>query len=256
MIEQAKSFRNVFLAHYKAYRGGFPQAVEEGSQILEEILLIQRQDFSMNRIPDLMRHHFSRFVDYLLALPGAHDPFMLVGEIAAAEKRVNYVAELGNLGIKVWGDNGWRLTEPYGVEYMGGAGHNYEINKIYFASVVNLDINRIYQPDIVTMRVFDAMACGGFVLAEYSRDLEDLFDIGTEVEAYHTLGELLEKAAYYLKHTGEAQAIAKRGLEAVRKNHTVAKRVEHMLNIGGLDTRLSSGCANFERFNDEHRLHR
>lgn len=231
MIEQAKSFRDIFLSHYKAYCGGSPNAVEEGNRLLEEILSVQRQDLSTYRIPDLLSQYFSDFISYLFNLPGAHNPFMLVGEIAAAEKRINYIASLGRLGLNVWGDQGWRITEQYGVKYMGSAGHTYEINKIYSASLVNVDINRLYQADIVTMRVFDIMACGGFVLAEYSRDLDELFEIGKEVEAYHTLDELLSKASYYLDHRGEALEIAERGREAVRNNHTIEKRVKYMLSV-------------------------
>ena len=34
--------------------------------------------------------------------------------------------------------------------------------------------SRFYQRDIVTMRVFDVLASGGFVLAEWSEDLAEL----------------------------------------------------------------------------------
>jgi len=44
---------------------------------------------------------------------------LLGGEIAAAEKRINYLARLGNVDMKVWGDEGWRAIEQYGVKYMG-----------------------------------------------------------------------------------------------------------------------------------------
>ena len=80
------------------------------------------------------------------------------------------------------------------------------------------------------MRVFDIMACGGFVLAEYSHDLDDIFEIGKEVEAYHTLDELMDKATYYAEHRDEASEIAEPGRSAVLNNHTMVKRVQHMLN--------------------------
>ena len=229
MIENAKSLRKIFLSQYKAYRDGSDDAVEEGNRLLEEILSVQRQNFSICVIPDLLDKYFPDFISYLFELPGAYDPSILVGEIAAAEKRSNYIANLGNLGVKVWGDDGWRSTEQYGVKYMGSAGHNYEINKIYSASSINVDINRLYQMDIIPMRIFDIMACGGFVLAEYSKELSNIFEIGKEVETYSTLDELVSKATYYLDYESEALEIAERGREAVLKNHTISGRVKHML---------------------------
>ena len=59
---------------------------------------MQRKDFSVYVIPDLLREHFPDFVNYLLGLSGTHDPFMLAGEIAAAEKRINYLAGTGYFG--------------------------------------------------------------------------------------------------------------------------------------------------------------
>ena len=229
MIENAKSLCKIFLSQYKAYKDGSADAVEEGNQLLEEILSVQRQDFSVYLIHDLLDKYFPNFIRYLFELPGAYDPSILVGEIAAAEKRVNYIAKLGGLDVKVWGDEGWRNAEQYGAKYMGSAGHTFEINKIYSASSINVDINRLYQMDIIPMRIFDIMACGGFVLAEYSKELGDIFEIGKEVETYSTLDELVLKATYYLDHESEVLEIAERGREAVLKNHTISGRVKHML---------------------------
>jgi spore maturation protein CgeB len=231
MLDNATSFRNIFLSQYKSYRGGSEDAVKEAEQRLEEVLSMQRQDFSVYVIPDFLEKHFSGFVSYLLELPEAHDPFILVGEIAAAEKRINYIANLSSLGVKVWGDDGWRSAEQYGVKYMGNAGHTFEINKIYGASGINVDINRLFQMDIIPMRIFDIMACGGFVLAEYSRELAGIFEIGKEIETYRTFDELASKAAYYLDHKSEALKIVGRGMDAVRKNHRISTRVEHMLKV-------------------------
>lgn len=155
---------------------------------------------------------------------------MLGGEIAAAEKRINYLARLGNVDMKVWGDEGWRAIEQYGVKYMGSADHAYEINKIYGASCINIDIGSPYQMDIVPMRIFDIMACGGFVLVEYSRELDEIFEIGREVENYRTTDELVSKVDYYLDHRAEALEIAELDREAICKNHMISMRVNHMLN--------------------------
>ncbi|MFH1148477.1 MAG: glycosyltransferase [Pseudomonadota bacterium] len=231
MLEQAESFRTIFLNYYRNFKGGAPQAWEEGNRRLEDVLYRQREDFSLYTIPDLLQEYFPGLDDHVLNLPEAYDPFILVGEIAAAEKRLNYLARLSqtNVSVKVWGDPGWKSIEPHGIKYMGYAGHHREINSIYANSLINIDVNRIYQMDIVPMRIFDILACGGFVLAEHSDELTELFKVGYEVEAYRTFDELTEKAAYYLGHRDEAQEIAGRGMAAVRSRHTINSRIEYML---------------------------
>jgi spore maturation protein CgeB len=230
MIHQAKNFRQIFLSHYQNYRNGATGAKEKANALLEKVLSIQRQDYSIYRIPSLLYEYFDGFLGYMVSLTNVHDPFMLAAELAAAEKRINYISNLGMLGVKIWGDEGWRITDQYGAKYMGQAGHHHEVNKIYSGSIINLDINRLYQPDIVTMRVFDVMACGGFVLTEYSPTLEALFEIDNEVVAYRTLDELISKASYYLDHRDEAGEIADRGRAAVINRHTIENRVCHMLH--------------------------
>lgn len=234
MISQAAAFKTLLLQKYKEYRGGDPAATQEGNALLERILLLQRQDPAVYEIPRLLEQHWTDFLEHLRTFPTSHDPYMLVAEIAAAEKRINYIAALARFGVKVWGDEGWRMTERFGVKYMGKAGHDREINKIYGASLINVDIHRIYQADIVTMRVFDVLACGGFVLSEYSPALEELFAIGKEVETYHTVNELLSKTAFYMEHRDRALEIAAAGSEAVVKRHTIQARVGHMLHRSGL----------------------
>jgi len=74
------------------------------------------------------------------------------------------------------------------------------------------------------------LACGGFLIAERSEALEELFEVGVELEAYSTLEELHELVAHYLAHPEEAQAMALRGLKAVRERHDVRSRLRHMLS--------------------------
>ena len=163
-------------------------------------------------------------------MEGTEDPLLWASEMAASEKRLTYVANLGVHGIVVWGDAGWKQVEAYGARYSGRyARHTDELTKIYCASTINVDVGRLYQSDIVTMRVFDVLACGGFLLAERSDDLEQLFEVGLEVEAYSTLAELKRKVAFYLANPEAARAIADRGLTAVRTRHTIRQRVETMM---------------------------
>jgi spore maturation protein CgeB len=140
-----------------------------------------------------------------------------------------YASRLGRFGLQVWGDKGWRVTSQAGVRYRGIATNFGDLSPIYCASQINVDIGRLHQLDIVTMRNFDILACGGFVLAERSEDLETLFELDKEIACYSTLEELEQKVAHYLAHPETAREIAMAGRRAVLERHTIALRVGHML---------------------------
>lgn len=199
---------------------------EQAEQAADEILAIQSTDFTRFSVPELLEN----------ALPGLRgaclqgamqDPVILLGELAAEQKRARYVESLLDDGIQVWGDSGWE--EVVGEAYRGSALHETEVPLIYNGTTINVDVGRLYQDDIVTMRIFDVLACGGFVLAEHSKALTELFEVGVEVESYRDLGELKAKVEHYLANPQEARRIAERGREAVLARHTISSRLRVML---------------------------
>ena len=207
--------------------------VQPSPDLVQRILALQRQHPALCVVSLALDAALPGFRVAALAA-GEGDPGFLLGETAAAEKRLNTVAALGPLGVHAWGDDGWKLTEKAGARYRGRAGHSREINLIYQASTVSLDIDRLYQRDIVTMRVFDVLACGGFVLAEHSPHLHECFELDREIVAWRGLADLERKVRHFIEHPEDAAAIAARGRDRVLRDHTVDQRLEHMLTVSGL----------------------
>ncbi|MDQ7062695.1 MAG: glycosyltransferase [candidate division KSB1 bacterium] len=227
MVEQALEYRRLLFAQYAQYQAT-QQKRNQFEADLEEILQIQRDHFGSFLIQELASHYFYEFIQYSRKnnLP---DPIMLISEIAASEKRLNYLRIVARFGLKLWGDRGWKVLESCGARYMGPAGRNQEINKIYSGTQINLDINRLYQSDIVPIRIFDVLACGGFLLAEYSEELERLFDLEKELVCYRNDDELVRKVQYFLKHPVEARRFAEQGRRAVYEKHAFALRMKKIL---------------------------
>jgi len=227
LMRNAGEFRERFLALWAA--AGIDR--QAGEALLSEALVLQRANPTRFLIPELLEQ---RAPALGLGADG-EDPALLLGELAAAEKRLTYVANLGRLGVHAWGDAGWQPLEKHGVKYRGPAGHGAELTRIYNATRVNVDVGRVYQNDIVTLRTFDVLACGAFALVEHTAELGDLFEVGREVVSYRTLNELLEKAAHYAGNVDEADEIAERGLRAVRERHSVDLRLAEMLRSLGVE---------------------
>ncbi len=158
-----------------------------------------------------------------------HDPALMLGESAAAEWRSAAVRRLAPVGVHVWGDEGWARVAGGGVVWRGPAGHRHAVPRIYSNGGIHLDIGRVYQSDIVTLRVFEALACGAFVLASDAEELRDLFQPGVELDVWSTLDELEAKVAYWHARPEERARVAAEGRARALRDHTIHRRVLRML---------------------------
>jgi hypothetical protein len=129
-------------------------------------------------------------------------------------------------GMRVWGDEGWG---DFGDAYRGRADHTEQLTLVYNASAINLDIPRIYQRDVATMRVFDVLACGGVLLTEPSRQVLEMFGEGEHLVTYRNDRELIERAREIAADPEGARAIARRGRELVEREHLLSHRLKAIL---------------------------
>ena len=81
----------------------------------------------------------------------------------------------------------------------------------------------------INLRLFETLSAGRFLLTDYCEEIEDLFDVGSEIEVFRSSGELADKVRYYLENDDKRQAIARRGHEKFLSSHTWGKRVEQFL---------------------------
>jgi spore maturation protein CgeB len=106
--------------------------------------------------------------------------------------------------------------------------------KIYSASKITLSIHYL-SPDPqfpahqASTRVFEAMACGAFVLTDRQKDVLALFRDGEHLACFSDGADLDRKIAYYLEHADERLRIAAAGRAEVLRHHTYAHRVSRLL---------------------------
>lgn len=82
----------------------------------------------------------------------------------------------------------------------------------------------------VTMRLFEASACGALVLTSPTRNqVETLFEPGRELVTFADEADLLDKARYYLTHEAERAALARAAQQRVLREHTYAHRAQTVL---------------------------
>lgn len=140
--------------------------------------------------------------------------------------RMARIKSLSGLGIQVWGDSGWDVE---GVKYRGIANHGDELTRIYCASQLNLDVPRLYQRDIITMRVFDVLASGGAVLAEECPELLEYFTPGEHLFTYTDSASLAGRVEELLAQPEKCQEVAANGHKLVLAEHTMEHRFQIIL---------------------------
>lgn len=81
------------------------------------------------------------------------------------------------------------------------------------------------------MRMFDVTGVGSLLLTDDKPNMDEFFDVDTEVVTYTSANDLVKKIKYYLKNPKELEKIAKRGQSRTLKEHTYKLRMKELSNI-------------------------
>ena len=104
-----------------------------------------------------------------------------------------------------------------------------EMPKIFNLSKINLNMTIRPIETGLPLRIFDILGCGGFLITNYQEEICDHFVIGTDIETYTSIDELIEKCDYYLTHDDVRKKIAQNGINKVRNQHTYYHRMTEMV---------------------------
>lgn len=106
-----------------------------------------------------------------------------------------------------------------------------EMPKIFHLSKINLNITAKSIKTGLPLRIWDILACGGFLLTNYQSEIIEYFEIGVDLETYSSQEELLDKCRYYLSHEKEREKIAQKGHQKVQQHHRLEQRLDEMLTV-------------------------
>jgi spore maturation protein CgeB len=86
--------------------------------------------------------------------------------------------------------------------------------------------------DTLNTRSIAIPACGGFMLAERTTDLTQLFHEGREAEFFGSAEELIDKVVYYLKNDDLRKKIAHAGRErCFQDKYSNYDRLQELLTV-------------------------
>ena len=163
-----------------------------------------------------------REIKYDIVFVGNYRP-----ELPYGRKIVRDIGETP-YNFKVWGV-GWKDKLPkkyYGGQYFD----NQKLEELYAAALITLcdhheDMSR---EGFVSVRIFDALASGGFCISDKNAGIEEIF--GDAVPQYESAQHLRELIDFYINNPDERLRLMKKGGE-IALSHTWKEKAELFLKV-------------------------
>lgn len=136
------------------------------------------------------------------------------------EKREGYISEIRKRGIQVicYG-GGWENPPIYQSEL---------VNKYHQSRIV---LNLCRDGKGFSIRVFQAVGSGAFLLSDYCEDLKHIFARGEHLDWAETPEEMADKVIYYLEQAEQREAIAAEGCAFVQQEKSWKKLLAELLTF-------------------------
>lgn len=164
-------------------------------------------------------------------LPKVHDVSFVGSRYGIREKVVTALRAAG-IQVTAYGsgwDNGRIATE--------------EVPRLFAQSKIVLGVSAIgHCADFVGLKLrdFDAPMSGSCYLTQHNDDLHGLYDIGREIDTYHSVSECVERARHILAHDVERDAMAAAGRARAARDHTWDVRLHTLWGSLGMESEISA----------------
>lgn len=159
---------------------------------------------------------------YAISFIGTHNN-------ATYPNREKYLNEIGDLGLNIWGTDGWK-TSPLAHCFRGRSLGDQRFD-IYGHSKIVIDINwNIMPAEGLSNRPFEVTGSGACFFTDLVRaDIKRCYAEGQEFVSFKDEKDLREKLQYYLAHEEEREKIAIAGYARTVRDHTFLVRVKQLL---------------------------
>lgn len=213
--------------HIEGYLNGIMAAQEKvyGYYFIEEVLTDEVINEFKKHLPGFYQSPLDNFLTDKTTISQLY-----IGNKISALERIHVMESLSkHFPIDLY--TGSDTSTLPNVHNRGFAKTLTEMPIIFHESKINLNITSKAIRSGIPLRVFDIMACEGFVLSNYQPELAEFFQAGIEFDYYTSIEELIEKTDYYLNHEKERNEIAHNAFEKVSNEYNYLLRISELLKI-------------------------
>lgn len=158
-------------------------------------------------------------------------PIPFPDQLVLRQDVVETVKDLGR--VHLYGGLGYGTFDTIPRSSYRGFRNYYELPGVYAAAKIN--INHHNSPrdyGYMNQRDTAITGSGGFMLTDYVAGMEEVFDIGQEIDTYESLQELEEKARWWLAHDQERVQAGRRAQRRIFEeygNIAYARKLAHFV---------------------------
>ncbi|WP_319472070.1 DUF3880 domain-containing protein [uncultured Pseudodesulfovibrio sp.] len=152
---------------------------------------------------------------------------------ATRQYRFDCVARTLQFAPLIVGDSGWKniLGASRNWRHIPGLDYYKELPRFYPQSKINFNCTSRQMIGAVNQRVFDVPACGGFVLTDHRKQMEDLFDLSTEAAVYHHPDEIPSLIRQYLSDKALRDKVSRAARKRILAEHTYEIRISKLIKV-------------------------
>ncbi len=183
--------------------------------------------------PRILRHHYVEGLHRPLPIArNQQGGIVFIGHYEPDGREEYCRASLAQgLPLKIFGGRWHELPSKSPLRrVLNGPIYDDDYVRAICAAKINLVFLSGRNKDPYTRRCFEIPACGGFMLAPRTPELQALYEEGREAEYFSSPEELCQKAAWYLEHEDQRQCIAAAGrARCLRDGHSNVDRTWEIL---------------------------
>jgi spore maturation protein CgeB len=141
--------------------------------------------------------------------------------------RLDCVARILPFSPLIVGDTGWQelLSAQSGWRYHPELSYYEDLPDFYPLSDINFNCTSQQMKGAVNQRVFDVPCCNAFLLTDHRRQVEDLFEPGTEIVCYASPDDIPALVERYLADPAARARVAAAARRRVLAEHTYDHRM-------------------------------
>ena len=222
---------------FMIYRNLVPSAMQ--SEIDDSLQRISGQWDGMDRIHDSMSSELIAALEIVMHDNGVflHDLTTqmyfeegLMPLALAGSERHKMMEKLAGFSPRWYGSGAADKDKIPGVAYYPRLNYEEELPKAYYFSKINLSTTLHSITSGLSLRVFDIIGAGGFILTNYQPEAEELFEVGKELIVYHDFNELKELTDFYLRNERARLQVLSRGYKRLCGEYTYPIAVKKIMN--------------------------
>ncbi len=143
--------------------------------------------------------------------------------------RLSGIIKLAEFNPNIYGDENWEylLNEKFNLNRELSYYDN--LSQMYNSTKINFNMTSRQMKNSVNQRVFDVPATGGFLLTDYKSQLEEIYDLKTDIAVFNDVDEIPSLVKFYLKNSELREKMAKSAFKKVTATQTYELRIKKIV---------------------------